>query len=43
MQYFIKSNLTVKPYKATGYNVCVKVKDSTGTIAKKYFEVNVTS
>ena len=41
--YSTNAKVAVKPYKATGYNVCVKVKDSTGTIAKKYFEVNVTN
>ena len=41
--YTTNAKVAVKPYKATGYNVCVKVKDSTGTIAKKYFEVNVTN
>ncbi len=38
------SNKTVsfKPAAATTYDVCVKVKDSSGTIAKKYFTVKVT-
>ncbi len=40
-----KSNTTVsiKPAKATTYDVCVKVKDSNGTIVKKTFTVKVTS
>ena len=40
-----KSNSTVsiKPAKATTYDVCIKVKDSSGKIEKKYFTVNVTS
>ena len=33
--------VTIKPAKATDYDVCVKVKDSTGKIIKKYFEVKV--
>ena len=39
-----KSNnkVTVKPAKATAYDICVKVKDDKGTIDKKYFKVNVT-
>ena len=38
-----KSNSSVvfTPAKATTYKVCVKVKDSDGTIAKKYFDVTV--
>ena len=38
-----KTNTTVsvKPAKATTYDICVKVKDSTGTVAKKYFVVAV--
>ena len=37
------STVTFKPAKAATYNVCVKVKDSTDTIEKKYFKVTVTS
>ena len=41
-QYFSTNNtITIKPAKATDYDVCVKVKDSTGKIVKKYFEVKV--
>ena len=31
----------IKPANATEYDVCIKVKDETGTIAKKYFDVSV--
>ncbi len=40
--YRINATVTVKPAAATTYNVCVKVKDGAGTIAKKYFTVKVT-
>ena len=33
--------ISVKPAKATDYDICVKVKDSKGTIKKKFFEVKV--
>ena len=36
------SIVSVKPAKATDYDICVKVKDKDGTISKKYFAVNVT-
>ena len=36
------SIVSVKPAKATDYDICVKVKDTNGTIVKKYFTVNVT-
>ena len=36
------AKITVKPAKATTYDVCIKVKDSDGTIAKKYFTVTVS-
>ena len=35
--------VTIKPAYATEYDVCVKAKDSDGTIAKKYFTVKVNS
>ncbi len=40
-----KSNTTVsiKPAKATTYDVCIKVKDSANTEVKKYFTLKVTS
>ena len=31
----------VKPAKAVDYDICVKVKDSSGTVEKKYFEITV--
>ena len=37
------ANVTFKPAKATSYNVCVKVKDSNGTIVKKFFTVQVNA
>ena len=39
--YKENAKVTIKPYAATKYNVCVKVKDDTGTIVKKYFEAEV--
>ena len=33
--------VSVKPAKVTDYDVCVKVKDSSGTVVKKYFTVIV--
>lgn len=36
------ASVAITPKVATKYQVCVKVKDSTGTIAKKYFDVEVT-
>ena len=38
-----KANTTVdiKPAKATTYDVCIKVKDKSGTIVKKFFTVDV--
>lgn len=40
--YSTNAKTAVKPAKVTEYDVCVKVKDSDGTIAKKFFTVNVT-
>ena len=37
------SSVAIKPAKATTYDVCVKVKDSAGTVEKKYFTVTVTN
>ncbi len=37
------NSVSIKPAKATGYDVCVKVKDKSGTVVKKYFTVNVTT
>ena len=36
------SVVSVKPAKATDYDICIKVKEKDGTIAKKYFNVTVT-
>ena len=39
--YSTNEIITVKPAKATMYDVCIKVKDGTGKIVKKFFEVQV--
>ena len=36
------AKVTFKPAAATTYDVCVKVKDSDGTIVKKYFTLTVS-
>ena len=36
------TTVSIKPSKAAAYEVCVKVKDQTGTIVKKYFNVTVS-
>ena len=41
--YKTNSTVTFKPAKATAYDVCVKVKDSNGTIVKKFFTVQVNA
>lgn len=40
--FSVNNTISVKPAKATDYDICVKVKDTNGTIVKKYFTVNVT-
>ena len=35
------SSVSIKPAKATAYDICVKVKDKSGNIVKKYFTVDV--
>ena len=35
------SEIIVRPYTNTDYDICIKVQDSSGTIAKKYFSVTV--
>ena len=40
--YSTTSTVTIKPAAAVTYDVCVKVKDSTGKIAKSYFTVKVS-
>lgn len=43
-QNFAENNtVTIKPATATTYDVCTKVKDADGTVAKQYFTVNVTA
>jgi len=34
------ASVSIKPTKAVEYDVCVKVKDTSGTIVKKYFKLN---
>ncbi len=41
--YSTNAKVAVKPAAATTYNVCIKVKDSAGKIAKKYFDVKVSA
>ena len=40
--YKDNSEILVRPYTNTDYDICIKVKDKDGTIAKKYFTVTVT-
>ena len=40
--YKTNNTVSVKPAKQALYNICVKVKDSDGTIVKKYFDVTVS-
>ena len=35
------TTVSIKPANATDYDVCIKVKDTTGTVEKKYFSVTV--
>ncbi len=35
--------VTIKPAKATTYDVCIKVQDSNGTVEKKFFTLKVTN
>ena len=37
------AKVSIKPAKATTYDICIKVRDSEGTVEKKYFKVNVTA
>lgn len=39
--YSSKTSVNIKPASAVKYDVCVKVRDSTGKIVKKYFTVSV--
>lgn len=40
--YSENSTITVKPQKATTYDICVRVKDTRNVVVKKYFKVSVT-
>ena len=40
--YSTATSVAIKPNMAKDYDICVKVKDSTGTVAKKYFTASVT-
>ncbi len=40
--YKSNSSVTIKPAAATSYKVCVKVRDSKGTVEKKYLNLSVT-
>ena len=37
------TNVSIKPAKAVEYDVCVKVKDASGTIVKKYFKLTAVN
>ena len=37
------SSVKVTPLAATNYDICVKAKDSIGTVSKKYFTLKVTA
>lgn len=39
--YSTNDIIAIKPAKATDYDVCVKVKDGTGKIVKRFFEIHV--
>ena len=41
--YSTNDTITIKPEKATYYEICVKTKDSTGKILKKFFEIKVNT
>ena len=41
--YSTNTSVSVKPYLATDYEICVKVKDKDGTITKKFFAVKVSA
>lgn len=40
--YGTNTTVTIKPAAAVKYNICVKVKDSSGKIVKKYFDITCT-
>ena len=39
--YSTAMSVSIKPAKATAYDVCIKVKDASGNVKKKYFDVIV--
>ena len=39
--YKNNDEILVRPYTNTDYDICIKVKDSTETISKKYFSITV--
>ena len=39
--YAVNDTVSIKPAKATDYDICVKVKDQKGSIVKKFFTVKV--
>lgn len=39
--YSTEMSVSIKPAKATAYDVCIKVKDASGKVEKKYFDVIV--
>ncbi len=41
--YNSNNDILVRPYTNVDYDICIKVKDETGTIVKKYFDVSVFS
>ncbi len=41
--YSDTNSIQIKPAKATTYDICIKVKDSSGTISKKYFHITVSA
>lgn len=41
--YSSNKTVTITPASATTYDICVKVKDTSGTITKKYFTLTVTA
>ena len=41
--YSTNTTVSVKPYLATDYDICIKVKDKDGTIVKKFFAVKVSA
>ena len=42
-KYKTNSRITITPSAAVVYDICVKVKDSAGSISKKYFTINVVA